>query len=125
MTTKEQNNTFSGVPDTSQDPLARWAQEFLIKSMNTPEHLGITIRVTKKQGRYYVTEWRVGKQSFRGKPEDTPIARISLIRSKKGQWQLAWMKRDLKWHNLDETYQGSFEYCLKLIIKDPDCCFWG
>lgn len=119
------NDMLADVPDNSPDPLAQWAQDYLIKGMNTPEYLGITIRITKKQGRYYVSEWRVGEQAFSGKPEETPIARISPVRGKKSEWQLAWMRRDLKWHNLDEDYQGSFEYCLRLIIEDPDCCFWG
>ncbi len=116
---------FAGVPESSNDLLAQGAQDYLIRGMKVPEHLGITIRVTKKQGRYYVSEWRVGKQTYRGTPEEMSIARISPIRGRKSTWQLAWMMRDLKWHNLDETYRGSFEHCLKLIIEDPDCCFWG
>ena len=45
---------------------------------------------------------------------------------KKDTWQLAWMKRDLEWHNLNgEEYKGSFEKCLSTIVEDPDCTFWG
>lgn len=90
-----------------------------------PEYLGITMRVIKKQGRYYVSEWRVKEQSFSGKPTESHIARMSPIRNKKNQWQLAWMPGDMKWHNLGKEYCGTFEYCAGLIINDPGRCFWG
>jgi len=125
MLSKPRNSQIADVPDGSPDILAQLAQNYLIKEKNIPEHLEITIRVTKKQGRYYVSEWRSGKQSFTGKPVEHPIARIAPVRGKKGEWQLAWMRKDLRWHNLDEEYRGSFEYCLKMIVEDPDCCFWG
>jgi hypothetical protein len=123
---KPENNPFTGVPENSMDLLAQKAQHFLIEKKRVPEHMGITIRVTKNMGRYYVTEWRTGGQAFRGGIEDTPIARISPLKGKKGIWRLAWMKRDLKWHNLDgDEYQGTFDECLQTIVEDPDCAFWG
>lgn len=125
MSDHAKNNAIAGIPDSSPDLLAQKAQNYLIRNMKIPKHLGITIRVTKKQGRYYVSEWRFGNQSFSGEPIEMPIARISPIKGKKDQWQLAWMMRDLRWHNLDEEYRGTFEYCLKMIVEDPDCCFWG
>lgn len=113
------------VPPGSDDPRARQAEQYLIRGKNIPEDRGITLRVTKKQGRYYVTEWRTGAVTFHGGTVDTPIARISPVRGMADQWELAWMMRDLKWHNLGEDYRGSFERCLELIVEDPDCCFWG
>lgn len=117
--------TLQGVPSDSDDPRARQAERYLIRRMNIPEDRDITLRVTKKQGRYYVMEWRTGAFTFLGQTVDTPIARISRVRGKKDLWELAWMRRDLKWHNLGEEYRGTFERCLELIVQDPDCCFWG
>ncbi|RKX69807.1 hypothetical protein DRP53_07060 [candidate division WOR-3 bacterium] len=125
MLSKNKDDQFADVPDSSSDPMAQKAEKYLLKNMKIPEHLGITIRVTKKGGRYYVSEWRTGKQSFTGKPVEHPIARIAPIRGKGDEWQLAWMGKDLKWQNLDETYRGTFDYCLKMIIEDPGGFFWG
>lgn len=115
----------TGVPDGSDDLQAQWLQHFLIKRKKVPEFMGITIRVTKKMGRYYVSEWRVGRQSYSREPIEHPIARISPIKGKPGRWQLAWIRRDMKWHNLDAEYRGTFEQCAAMIIEDPDHCFWG
>jgi hypothetical protein len=116
---------FFDVPDNSDDPLAQKAEQYLINEKRVPEHKGITIRVTKKQSRYYVSEWRVGKQSFSGQPVEHAIARISPVKGKKDQWQLAWMRSNRKWYDLGDGYCGSFEYCLEMIVEDPFCCFWG
>jgi hypothetical protein len=97
----------------------------MLEKMKVPEHLGITIRVIQKQSRYYVSEWRTGRQSYSGKPVEHPIARISPIKGRPGRWQLAWMRKDMKWHNLDAEYRGTFEQCAELIVEDPDHCFWG
>jgi hypothetical protein len=88
--------------------------------------MGITIRVTKDRGRYYVTEWRVGEQAFRGGIENTSIARISQLKGRSGKWLLAWMRRDQKWHNLPaDIYSGTFDECLRIIVEDPYGVFWG
>ena len=126
MIKSSNENTFETVPEGSKDLPAQKAQRYLIEKMNVPEEKDITIRVTKNRGRYYVTEWRKGEQSVWGGLEDTPIVRISPVKDEKGMWQLAWMKRDLKWHNLiGDEYRGSFEQCLETIVEDPDCAFWG
>jgi len=126
MNINANTHLFDNVPESSRDLFAQKAQRFLMEKMNVPEEQGITIRVTKNRGRYYVTEWRTGEQSVWGGLEDTPIARISPVKDEKGKWQLAWMKRDLKWHNLiGYEYRGSFEQCLETIVEDPDCAFWG
>jgi hypothetical protein len=115
----------AGVPDGSDDERAQWLQKYLIEKMNVPENLGITIRVKKKRGRYYVSEWRTGQQSFSGKTIKHPIARLSPVADEPDQWQLAWMRSNRRWYNLGEEYRGPFEYCAHLILKDPDHCFWG
>ena len=115
----------SGIPDGSDDLQAQWAQHYLIKEKKVPEFMGITIRITKKMGRYYVSEWRVGRQSFTGKPVESHIARIASVKGKKNQWQLAWMRKDMRWHDLGWLYRGTFEQCIKTIIEDPEHCFWG
>ena len=121
----QRQQMLQNVPVSSTNTRARQAEQYLIRRKNVPENRGITLRVTKKQGRYYVTEWMTGPMSFLGRTVDTPIARIAPVHGTKDSWQLAWMKRDLKWHNLGEEYRGSFERCLELIVEDPDCCFWG
>ena len=115
----------AGVPDGADDLRAQWLQKYMLEKNKVPEHLGITIRVTKKQNRYYVSEWRTGRQTFSGETIEHPIARLSPIRGKSDQWQLAWMRSDGRWHDLDKTYRGTFEYCADLIVKDPGGCFWG
>lgn len=116
---------FKGVPPNSDDLLAYRAQQYVVMAKHVPEEKGITIRVIKKQGRYYVSEWRVGPQSFSGLPTDSPIARISRVKGKRDRWRLAWMMRDLQWHDLGDEYEGSFEDCLSLIVNDPEGFFWG
>ena len=115
----------AGVPDGSDDQRARWLQEYLVEKMKVPEYEGITIRVKKERNRYYVSEWRTGKQSFTGKAFEHAIARLSPIKDEPGQWQLAWMRSDRRWHNLNEEYRGVFEWCAYLIVQDSDGCFWG
>jgi hypothetical protein len=117
--------TVADVPEGSSDPQAHMAQQYIVKKKKIFQHQGITIRVMKRQGKYYVSEWRFGDQSLSGMPTESPIARISPIKGKKDQWQLAWMMRDIKWHSLGDDYQGSFQRCLELIIEDPDGFFWG
>jgi len=123
----ESNNSLRevGVSDSPDDMRAQWLQKYILEKKNVPEHLGITIRVIKKHGRYYVSEWRTGKQSFSGKPTESHIARISSVPGKKDRWELAWMPGDMKWHSLGKEYQGIFEHCAKLIIHDPNHYFWG
>jgi len=115
----------AGVPDGSDDQRAQWLQKYLIEKMKVPEHIGITIRVTKEGGCYYVSEWRTGEQSFSGKTIKGLIARLSPIEGESDLWQLAWMRSDRRWYDLGEEYRGRFEYCASLILKDPDHFFWG
>ncbi len=117
--------TLKGVPDSLPDPLAQMAEKYLIDKKKLASHPEIEIRVTKRQGKYYISEWRTDEQSFSGEPIEFLIARISRVPGKKDMWQIAQMMNDMKWHNLGEEYQGSFEHCLELIIKDPDGYFWS
>ncbi len=121
MTVSEEES----VHNDSTDLLAQKAKKYLNQAMKIPKHLDIKIKVIKKQGRYYVSEWRSGKHTFSGIPVESPIARLSRVPGKKELWQLAWMRANRKWYNLGKEYQGSFERCLELIVADPDHCFWG
>ena len=116
------NNTFPGVPESSNDSLALLAEERLNRELNVPLEQGVVIRVIKQGADYFVTEWIASDRTKSGGAEDLSVARIRPIGD---LWAVMCTDRDASWKDLGDKYRGSFDHCLGLIIEDPEYHFWG
>ena len=60
-----------------------------------------------------------------GKIIETPVAKLRFFRSR-GEWQLYWMRQDLKWHSYDPhpTNKGYIPL-LNIVDQDKHGCFFG
>jgi hypothetical protein len=55
----------------------------------------------------------------------TPVARIRYVRTM-NEWQLYWMRRDLKWHLYEPSQSHkSLMAALAVVNADEHCCFFG
>ena len=53
------------------------------------------------------------------------VARFKYVHIRK-QWQLYWMRRDLKWHRYDpEPLPTSLDGLVKVVDEDKHCAFFG
>lgn len=95
-----------------------------IESIRPPEHIRNELDMV-----YSINDQTIdiGEQRpvWQGKPDETnvlPSARIKYIRSL-DRWKIYWMRKDMKWH-LYST-ELSLADALKVVMADPDCCFFG
>jgi len=97
----------------------------LCREMNVPEfknELSIIYRVVKQD--VYIFEKRPAYQRPNEYVE-TPAAKLKYVKAK-NEWQLFWMRGDLKWYRYNPKKKTVKISGLVAEIKsDPYGCFWG
>ena len=85
-------------------------------------HLDLTYKIDNQSVIIFETRpvWNNPQETL-----NSNVAKATYIKAK-DQWDVYWMRSDLKWHRYQPTpHVKTVKEFVALVDKDEHCCFWG